>query len=143
MAAGGRRLADRFAPLTLLPLSAHACVHLSGGASSMRQGSLPLAARGERAGVRGLPLAIFLIAAVTAARPAPADPVDRTVAEWPHFGGDAGGGRYSPLTQIDKCNVAELKVIWEYHTGDVSTAATAAARARSRRPRSSPKIPCI
>jgi len=86
----------------------------------MRRGSLPLAARGEREGVRGLPLAIFLIAAVTAARPAAADPVDRTVAEWPHFGGDAGGGRYSPLTQIDKSNVAELKVAWEYHTGDVS-----------------------
>ncbi len=43
----------RSLPLTLPPLSAHACVRLSGGASWMRQGSLPLPARGERAGMRG------------------------------------------------------------------------------------------
>jgi quinoprotein glucose dehydrogenase len=42
------------------------------------------------------------------------------VADWPYYGGDAGGGRYSPLTQINKSNVAELKIAWEYHTGDVS-----------------------
>jgi quinoprotein glucose dehydrogenase len=37
-----------------------------------------------------------------------------------YYGGDAGGSRYSPLTQIDKSNVAELKVAWEYYTGDIS-----------------------
>src|SRR5262249_48382556 len=26
----------------------------------------------------------------------------------------------SPLTQIDKSNIAQLQVAWEYHTGDVS-----------------------
>src|ERR1700730_15102331 len=40
-------------PLTLPPLSAHACVRLSDGASLMRQGSLPLPASGEGEGVRG------------------------------------------------------------------------------------------
>jgi quinoprotein glucose dehydrogenase len=49
--------------------------------------------------------------------PAPAQVV---VADWPYYGGDAGGGRYSPLTEIDRRNVGELKVAWEYHTGDVT-----------------------
>jgi quinoprotein glucose dehydrogenase len=61
-------------------------------------------------------LPIFLIAAITAARPAS----DAEIADWPFYGGDAGGARYSPLTQINKSNVTELKVAWEYHTGDIS-----------------------
>jgi len=28
--------------------------------------------------------------------------------EWPNYGNDAGGTRYSPLTQIDRENVARL-----------------------------------
>ena len=40
--------------------------------------------------------------------------------DWPTYHGDPGGNRYTTLTQIDKSNVAELKVTWEYHTGDVS-----------------------
>lgn len=39
---------------------------------------------------------------------------------WAYYGHDAGGSHYSPLTQIDKNNVKELKVAWTYHTGDVS-----------------------
>jgi quinoprotein glucose dehydrogenase len=66
--------------------------------------------------VRGMLLAIFLIAAITAARQASA----AEIADWPFYGGDAGGARYSPLTQINKSNVTELKVAWEYHTGDIS-----------------------
>ena len=42
------------------------------------------------------------------------------VAAWPYYGGDPGGSRYSPLTQINRSNVQELKVAWVYHTGDVS-----------------------
>jgi len=61
-------------------------------------------------------LAIFLVAAITAARPAS----NGEIADWPFYGGDAGGARYSPLTQINKSNVTELKVAWEYHTGDIS-----------------------
>ncbi len=48
------------------------------------------------------------------------EPIDSGIADWPYYGGDAGGSRYSPLTQINKSNVAKLKVAWEYHTGDVS-----------------------
>jgi quinoprotein glucose dehydrogenase len=45
---------------------------------------------------------------------------DPAVADWPAYGGDPGGSRYSPLAQIDRSNAAQLKVAWEYHTGDVS-----------------------
>jgi quinoprotein glucose dehydrogenase len=60
---------------------------------------------------------ILLIVAATFARPAAAD---GSIADWPYYGGDAGGSRYSPLTQIDKNNVTKLRPAWEYHTGDVS-----------------------
>jgi quinoprotein glucose dehydrogenase len=42
--------------------------------------------------------------------------------EWPHYGGDAGGTRYSPLKQIHRGNVAKLQVAWTYDTGDFSDA---------------------
>src|ERR1700761_70040 len=35
--------------------------------------------------------------------------------DWPVSGHDAGGQRYSPLTQINKSNVANLQVAWTYH----------------------------
>lgn len=41
-------------------------------------------------------------------------------ADWPVYGGDPGGLRASPLTQIDRENVARLEWAWEYRTGDVS-----------------------
>ena len=39
--------------------------------------------------------------------------------DWPVFGHDAGGTRFSPLTQIDRSNVARLKQAWVFHTGDI------------------------
>jgi quinoprotein glucose dehydrogenase len=44
----------------------------------------------------------------------------QTDATWPYYGGDAGGMRYSLLTQINPRNVSKLKVAWVFHTGDVS-----------------------
>ena len=38
--------------------------------------------------------------------------------EWPIYGGDQGASRYSPLDQIDRANVGELRVAWVHHTGD-------------------------
>jgi len=35
---------------------------------------------------------------------------------WQWYGGDIGGMRYSPLTQIDRQNVTQLKPVWIYHT---------------------------
>ena len=40
--------------------------------------------------------------------------------EWPYFGGDSGGAKYSTLKQINRRNVGGLRVAWTYHTGDVS-----------------------
>ncbi|MEP7336598.1 MAG: pyrroloquinoline quinone-dependent dehydrogenase [Acidobacteriota bacterium] len=37
--------------------------------------------------------------------------------DWPAYGRDAGGSRYSPLNQINRENAAKLKIAWEYHTG--------------------------
>jgi quinoprotein glucose dehydrogenase len=42
--------------------------------------------------------------------------------EWGAYGHDAGGTRYSPLTQIDRRNVSKLKVAWTYHTGALEPA---------------------
>ncbi len=40
--------------------------------------------------------------------------------DWPYYGHDAGGTRYSPLSQINRSNVANLKVAWTFHVGDIS-----------------------
>ena len=37
--------------------------------------------------------------------------------DWPSYGNDAGGSRYSPLDQINSGNVAALEVAWTYRTG--------------------------
>jgi quinoprotein glucose dehydrogenase len=38
--------------------------------------------------------------------------------DWPAYGRDAGGSRYSPLDQINRANVATLKLAWEWKTGE-------------------------
>jgi quinoprotein glucose dehydrogenase len=40
-------------------------------------------------------------------------------AEWPVYGGDAGGSRFSPLDEIDRGNVARLRVAWTFRTGEL------------------------
>ncbi|PYV23500.1 MAG: pyrroloquinoline quinone-dependent dehydrogenase [Acidobacteria bacterium] len=47
---------------------------------------------------------------------APGRPVD----DWPYYGHDPGGMRYSPLAEINRENVSRLKVAWVFHTGDIS-----------------------
>ena len=42
--------------------------------------------------------------------------------EWPTYGNDPGSSRYSPLSEITKDNVGDLKVAWTYRTGDMSDA---------------------
>jgi quinoprotein glucose dehydrogenase len=39
--------------------------------------------------------------------------------EWPAYGGDAAGHRYSALDQISAANVGNLKPAWVYRTGDL------------------------
>src|SRR5258708_5017580 len=40
--------------------------------------------------------------------------------DWPNVGNDKGATRFSPLKQINRSNVKDLKVAWEYHTGDAN-----------------------
>src|SRR5579863_5483581 len=49
-----------------------------------------------------------------------ADSTNSPADDWPYYGHDAGGMRFSPLTQINRDNVAGLKVAWTFHTGDIS-----------------------
>jgi quinoprotein glucose dehydrogenase len=39
-------------------------------------------------------------------------------ADWPAYGRDRGGERFSPLTQIDRANVGTLAVAWRFSTGE-------------------------
>jgi quinoprotein glucose dehydrogenase len=43
-----------------------------------------------------------------------------STAEWPAYGRDGGGSRFSPLTQINRENVKNLQPAWTYRTGDLS-----------------------
>ncbi|HZN66022.1 MAG TPA: pyrroloquinoline quinone-dependent dehydrogenase [Tepidisphaeraceae bacterium] len=52
-------------------------------------------------------------AAAAVAPPAPG--------EWPCYGRDPGGMRYSPLTQVNRRNVSQLRVAWTYRTGELAT----------------------
>jgi quinoprotein glucose dehydrogenase len=48
--------------------------------------------------------------------------------EWPYYGGDSGGMKYSSLKQITPSNVAKLQVAWTFHTGEVSDGKTRPTR---------------
>lgn len=47
----------------------------------------------------------------------------RAQTDWPTYGHDAGGMRYSPLTQITPANVAKLTPAWTYHMKPATPAA--------------------
>lgn len=53
-------------------------------------------------------------------QPVVAQEVATRVGDWPNYGNDPGGMRFSALTQINRENVSELKTAWVYHTGDLS-----------------------
>ncbi|MFT3701645.1 MAG: PQQ-binding-like beta-propeller repeat protein [Agriterribacter sp.] len=50
-------------------------------------------------------------------------PTPDTYTGWKQAHGNGDGNKYSSLQQIDTSNVTELKVAWEFHTGDADTAA--------------------
>ena len=70
-------------------------------------------------GVRGAhwSVAILLPLLVCCARTTPIDYSGAT-GGWSSWGGDAGGMRYSPVTQITPANVRQLKVAWIYRIGE-------------------------
>ena len=47
--------------------------------------------------------------------------------EWPTYGHDPGGMRFSPVAQITPANVSQLKAAWVYHMKPVAAAAPASA----------------
>ncbi len=53
--------------------------------------------------------------------------------EWRVYGHDPGGMKFSPLRQINRTNVSQLKRVWTYHTGEVKpgTRSTEEHRIRS------------
>jgi quinoprotein glucose dehydrogenase len=40
--------------------------------------------------------------------------------DWPAYGRDRGGERFSPLTGINRANVKQLQIAWEYSTGEAA-----------------------
>ena len=80
----------------------------------------------------------WLAGLVFAAVAADAEPV--TTADWPVTEGAAGGGRYSPLTDITWANVASLRVAWTYHHGDYWTAMLLPQKERSSSFESTPIV---
>lgn len=67
-------------------------------------------------------LAVVLTIGLLGCSESEAPPLDFSgpVAGWDHAGGDRGGQRYSPLTQIDRTNVAHLEEAWRFESGDVT-----------------------
>jgi len=59
-------------------------------------------------------------AAVTGCLAQTSPDASRSTDDWPYYGHDAGGMRYSPLAQINRTNVSALKVAWTFHVGDIS-----------------------
>jgi quinoprotein glucose dehydrogenase len=39
--------------------------------------------------------------------------------EWPYYGGDQGGAKYSLLAQVNRDNIPNLKLAWEWRTGEI------------------------
>ena len=64
-------------------------------------------------------LAATATAIAIATTTAAAGPADAPDTGWPAYGGDAGGTRYSTLTQINPANVHTLRVAWTLRTGEL------------------------
>ncbi|HVN01875.1 MAG TPA: pyrroloquinoline quinone-dependent dehydrogenase [Caulobacteraceae bacterium] len=64
--------------------------------------------------------AALLAAALCACSPAHVNAPRAPDVDWPFYGGDPGGQRFSPAAQITPANVKALRVAWTYSTGDAS-----------------------
>lgn len=59
------------------------------------------------------------LAICTASAAPPGRQSDDDEAQWGAYGGDPGGNRHAPLAQINRQNVAQLKIAWTYRTGEL------------------------
>src|SRR5262249_23642713 len=87
-----------------------------------RTGRIGGTGRNDGKGKRLLPFRPFLPLLPLLA--AAATPVD----DWPVYGHDPGGTRYSPLSDIARTNVTGLRVAWTFRAGDVSAGSPAQRR---------------
>src|SRR5688572_26796483 len=55
----------------------------------------------------------------------------RSNVDWPAYGNDGGGNRYSPLTQVNSKNVKRLQPAWTCRTGELETYAGTNARSKA------------
>jgi quinoprotein glucose dehydrogenase len=62
-------------------------------------------------------IAMFMVANWLVVAASPQTPKEM---DWPSYGNDPGGMRFSQLTQINRDTVAKLKVAWVFHTGDIA-----------------------
>ena len=62
----------------------------------------------------------FTAGQATAPAPAPLQTATASGGDWRFYGRDAGGTRFAPYAQVNKDNVARLKVAWTLRTGDVA-----------------------
>ena len=46
---------------------------------------------------------------------------DKQQVNWQHYGNDTGGSRFAALDQINRNNVKDLKEVWRFQTGDLTT----------------------
>ena len=60
---------------------------------------------------------VALAAFMTIPLHTPAGFTQTSTDDWPAYGRDPGGARYSPLTDINRGNVAKLEVAWTFRTG--------------------------
>ncbi len=58
------------------------------------------------------PIALFLLCSAALF-------ADGSQVEWPFYGGDPGGMKYSPLADVNANNVTHLRVAWTWKTGEV------------------------
>jgi quinoprotein glucose dehydrogenase len=59
-----------------------------------------------------------LLAALALTAAASNEPAPPPIQEWPVYAADAGASHYSPLTELDRSNIARLRPAWEWKPGE-------------------------
>jgi quinoprotein glucose dehydrogenase len=113
----------------LLPFVRRALVRRNGAWSARRCGGAVVLAVAVGAALRlwvppRIPADPLYQAGTTTAQAPSAAAPDTGNGDWLHYGNDAGGTRFSPLTQIDASNVDKLELAWSVRIGTPATART-------------------
>ena len=80
---------------------------------------MPLPTRVDPARAMTIALALLMSAACAASGSSASQAgASQTDGDWPAYGRDQGGERFSPLAGINRGNVMSLEVAWTFRTGD-------------------------